>query len=518
MRQRIADWIVKYRFVLFALWLVHVFYIHYFLIGFVSWDGFGHRGFPIIELFQHGDMGKEKFYEWSLKGYTPFIELAHIPFLWLFKLRGLIIGFPLIVFPLCVFAVYAFVHELTNDKRAATFGAFTYAAIPMVNQQPFSGYIDFAVIGILAFWLYALLGMRHENGRGRAAVRLVVATFLFSMSRSQGPYVLVVMFPLLAIALFVAREGWRPRITDRRALLLAILAVCIGMAPAAALQIWKYMEFGSPVAPMQLSFLGIKVGDGVSMNTYFQYAGLGGADIGSLMRGFWDGWVWHAEWPLSAFYSSRLLAAGLLFLLAIVVLPVFARRASRVEWWILGTGMLVSLLSKDFAVPRWGYTTMLAISLIVGRSLSTLADTPRWRGGFWVVLVILGAHLLRPEFDLLQLRTRASVTPQMNVSASKHFVDGGWEVQPYPDHSYKFVIIQAPANNFILPLYGRRLRNEVLGSVLSANIGPRCTNLQWFTLARPDVLYVDDLDYTKNCPRECVISSWYCRAWRIKAP
>ncbi len=516
MRERITDWLVKWRYLLFGVWLVHVFLIHYFIIGFMSWDGFGHRGFPIIELFQHGEMGKDKYNEWSLTGYTPFVELAHLPFLFVFKLRGLIIGFPLLVFPLCAAAVFAFIHELTGDKRAAMFGAFAYAAVPMVNQQPFTGYIDFAVVGILAYWLFALLRLRRPERRGRAAIRIVIATFMFTMARSQGPYVVVVMFPLLAFALFCTRESWKLRVIDRRGLLLALIAVVIGMAPAVGLQIYKFATYGSPVAPMELSFLGIKVGSGVTMNEYFQYAGLGGDDLGSLLKGFWEGWVWHTEWPVGAFYASRFMAAGLLFILGVAVFPVFARKATRLEWWVLGAGVVVSLMSRDFAVPRWGYTTMLALSLVLGRSLSLLAVTKRWRGAFWAVLAVMSLHLARPEFDLLQFQTRTSFSPQMNVVASKYFVHGGWEVQIYPDHNYQLVLVGATGNNFVLQLFGKRLTNEIVGHVLPEHIGPHCETLRTFAMLRPDVLFVDDLDATKGCPRECVIKSWYCQGWRMR--
>ena len=70
-------------------------------------------------------------------------------------------------------------------------------------------------------------------------------------------------------------------------------------------------RFGGAV-PMQFQLLGIKLGTGVPMDTYFQYAGLGGTDLGSLAKGAFEGWVWHADWPISAWYASRYMAAGLL--------------------------------------------------------------------------------------------------------------------------------------------------------------------------------------------------------------
>ena len=429
---RFADWLYKWRFALFGIWLVHTFLIHYFKLGFLSWDGFGHRGAPIVELYQHGSLGKEKFTEWSLVGYTPWIELVHIPFLYVFKLRGFIIGFPLLVFPLAVVAIYKLVNELTSDRRAATFGAFAYAAIPMVNQQPFTGYIDFAVTGLLAYWIYAVLRMRTAERLIGPSIRLAIATLMFVMARSQGVYVIVVMFPILAYVMFCTREKFRIRTQHGKRLALAIGLVVIGCAPAIGLQIYKYYEYGSPVAPMQFSFLGVKIGHGVTMDTYLKYAGLGGSDLGSLAKGFFEGWVWHSGWPIGAFYASRHMAAGLLFLLALGLLPVFVRAVTRPEVAVIGAGLFVSLLSRDFAVPRWSYTIVIALAIVLGRSMSALAGTyaeraaPRkwYRPVFWVALAIMAVHLLRPEVDMLQMRNNGYISPRLNVTGSKRFIEG----------------------------------------------------------------------------------------------
>ena len=514
--ERFADFLYRYRWVLFGIWWIHVFIFHYRILGFFSWDGFGHRGFPIVELAQHGEMAKWKYNEWSIVGYTPFIELAHIPFLLVFGLKGFIIGFPLVVFPLCVTAVYLLVRELTSDKRAATFGAFAYSALPMVNQQPFSGYIDFAVSGILAFFLYALVRVRASDRPLAPYVRLVIATFMFTMARSQGPYVVVVLFPLIAYALFCEREGRRIRVVMRRRLLLAAAAVAIGAAPAIALQISKYFEYGSPIAPMQFQFLGVTIGDGVTLDQYFKYAGLGGGDLKSLAEGFFEGWIWHKGWPIGAFYASRYLAAGFLFVLAVVLSPVFFRRATRLELWILGAGVLVSLLSRDFGVPRWGYTTVIAICVVTGRAMSALASSERGRPLFWGACAVLFVHLLRPEVDYLQLRQRDKyVSPRLNMTGSKSWIKGRWDVTPFPDGPYRFFILEVPGNNFVLQIFGPSLSNEVLGTILKEKIGPHCEGLAPYAAEAPDALFIDDLDLTKDCSRECAIQKNYCLAYRI---
>src|SRR5215470_10612113 len=119
MRARFTDFVFKYRYPLFAVWWLHVFLIHYFILGYISWDGFSYRVGPVIELLQHGELGTYKYpFDWTMRGYIPFVELVHLPFLALFGLRGLIIGFPWVVFPLCVAAMFLLLRELTGDKRA----------------------------------------------------------------------------------------------------------------------------------------------------------------------------------------------------------------------------------------------------------------------------------------------------------------------------------------------------------------------------------------------------------------
>jgi hypothetical protein len=472
---------------------------------------------PVVELLQHGTMGKEKYYEWSLSGYLPFVELIHIPFLYLFKLKGFLFGFPFVVLPLCTLATFAFMHEVTGDKLAATFGAFAYVAMPMINEQPFSAYIDFAVSGLLAYFLYALLRLRTAE-RPRAYLQLGFATALFTLSRVQALYVVIVLFPILAYLVFIERHGFRLRINRPRALIFASAAVFAGAIPAIAIQIWKYLVFGTPSYPVRFEMFGIQIGSGgLPIDDYFRTAGIGGHDWGSVLKGAFDGWLWHGTWPVGAFFASSKMAAGLLGLGTLVALPFVARRLTRLEWWLLGGLVFVSLLSRDFGVPRWGYTVAVVIVIIVGKAVAALASSPRAHPVFWIAIVILFGHLLRPEFDYLQMRHH-TIAPRINVTASSRFVNptDGWNVEPFPDIHGKFEIIELTNNNFVLQIFGRRLGNQVIGTIAGGLIGARCENLADIVRREPKALFIDDRDFSKACQRECAIP-WkgICRAYRI---
>lgn len=513
--ERLTSFLHRYRVVLFAIWLTHTFLLHYFVLGFISWDGFGHRGFPLVELVQHGTMGKDKFNEWSLVGYTPFVELAQLPFVKVFRMRGFLIAFPLVVFPLCVAAVFRFLRELTSDHKAATYGAFAYAAMPMINQQPYSAYIDFSVSGLLSLFLFALLRLRRPEVRAWSYVALLVATWLFTMARVQAVYVVIVLFPLLAYVLFIERERFKLRIPDKRKLIFASLATALGSVPAVALQVYKYLEFGSPTYPVQFSMLGIKIGSGgLTRDYYFKLAGIGGDGLASVSKGFFEGWVWHGGWPIGGFYTSKYMAAGLLFLLAAALLPFVVRKLTRLEWWLIGGFGLVSFLARDFGVPRWSYTIVVALALILGRAMSELSGSKRWRPVFWIALAVMAAHLLRPEVDYLQIKHH-QVSPRMNAGSSPHFIHS-YDVPIFPDVRGKFVIIETPWNNFILPIYGTRLSNVIIETVKGAEVGPKCESLRGFVEREPQVLFIDDYDHMKDCPKECGLTlNSSCRGYRL---
>jgi hypothetical protein len=518
--ERFCDSAYRHRFVIFALGLLHVFAFHYIYLGYTTWDGFSYRVTPIIELVQHGALNRDKYpLDWSLRGYFPFVELVHVPFLLALGLRGLIIGFPFVVFPLCTAAVFLLVREVTGDKRAGLFGAAAYAAMPMVNNQAFAGYVDFAVAGILAYWLFALVRFHAVVGvdaakesAARAAARLAVATFLLSMARQQGVLIGILLFPIICYAASCTRERWRVRIANRRALALGAVVFAIGAIPAIVLLIYKWNVYGSPMAPAEFRVLGIQLAPGTPIEHYMIYAGIGGNGLGSLAKGFFHGFVFPGEWPV-AFWSSTHLATGLIFHLAIALLPLVLRKASRIERWVLVGCVLASYLSKDFGVPRWAYTLIVAIAMIAGHGMSALATSKRavW---FWIAFGVLALHAFRPELDFAGIKSRVKVANRMNVADSPRFLGFG-RLDPYPDKHARLVLIGA--TGFTVQLFGLDLTNEVVGTVFAEQVDRDCKRLQPLLEADPDVLFVDYEDVTKTCKRSCAFA-WgrSCAAYRIE--
>lgn len=511
-----------------AVWLLHAFVLHYWFIGFQSWDGLTHRVPPAVELLAHGEYGFSKFNYWVLQEYKPFVELAYVPFLYVFKLPGVLIA-PLVVFPACVATIYLFARELTGEDTGGTFGALAYAAIPLVNQQPFSGYIDFVVNAQLAFVLYAFLRLRSEDGKA-ALVRLLAGVLAFTWTRQHGVYMLALLFPLLAYPLFLERDGFRLRVAKPRALKLAALGLGLGSVPAVYLQVSKIVRYGNPLYPYQFSFLGFTTSSGVTTKALFLECGLDAYTFPAMLRAFVGGWVWPRTWQVGGFFDSRHLGGGFVLVVAAALLPVFLRTAGRLEKTLVLGLVGVSLIARDFWLPRYAYGVVLSLIIVVARGACSLSSTlsaasaslPAWRqrasaAVFWIAIVVLFAHLLVPDLDLYRIGKGMSVGPRLNASRSASFRPGPDVLEPYPDVHGRFVIIQLNFNGFLLPLYGKDLTNDIVATVPAAELGGGCTNLAPFLAREPEILFIDDYNHTKDCQRECAfgIPNW-CQAYRIR--
>ena len=306
-----------------------------------------------------------------------------------------------------------------------------FLAIPFVNTQPFSGYIDFAVIGGLAFLSYALLrAYRAERLAQPTAALLALATLVFSMSRQHAPYVAALLAGSLAIWHFLPwnesnqakSRGWGQRTTRVG---LVLLVVGLGLIPAAALQYSRYLEFGSPIFPYRFEAFGISTIVGISREDTARFAGLSSPDWRGLLAGFRNGWLLARDWPLN-FYDIRDMGVGLLFWIALLTFPI-----------------LDELMRRDAA-----FTLVVFVAIAPG------------------------------------------VIPL------------------YPDLDADLQIVRPVKNGFVLPLYGRRLSNQIVGIATPGLVDETCTiqGASGDPLGR-NTLIVDQSGTLTQSSAEC---EWVC--------
>jgi len=440
---------------------------HALYLGFNSWDGLSYRIPPVIELVQHGDFGGWKFDYAPATHFYPFFELLHVPFLKLFGLAGLYFSFSLTLLPLSVISVYLFVRELTGDGRWATYAGLTFIAIPFVNTQPFSGYIDFAVIGALAFFLYAALhALRPERMTFKTSTALSAATFLFSMSRQHAPYMALAIMG--ALALWHLLPWNEARADGRRVGVLKVsnvmLAFAVGLLPAALLHWHRYLEFGSPIYPYQFDAFGIKTAVGLSRQDTARFAGLESSTWRGLVEGFRRGWMMPREWPLN-FYDSRSLGVGLLFWLGLILASFLDECLRRDTGFLLVLFLAIAIALQDFWLPRWSMTLILAMVVVISGAIARFASHgPKWLAPILTLVVL--AHLGRPMYDAYSMVAKGQWYIRANLAESAKFIPA--EVAPgvvniYPDLDDDFVIVRPIENGFMLPLYGRWLTNRIVG-------------------------------------------------------
>jgi len=517
-RERFHGILVRWRWAILGAVLLHCVVVHYFFFGYVSWDGYAHRMQPIIELVKHGAMNLEKFDNAALVGFRPFVELIHAPFLAVFGLDALYIAFP-VTFPLFARAIHHCVREAAEDDAAALYAAGTYVLVPVVSSQLFSGYIDWAIPALLAYFVYALLAAARDPRRLAPFVRVAFATFLFTMSRQQAPYVSVLFVAYAVYARFVERSGWRFTIAHRKRLAAALLAYALGLAPAAFLQLATWLKHGSPIHPFELSILGLRLGKGLTYKAVCWYGGLRDYTPRGFFRASYAAWIAPAELPY-AFFDSRYLGGGLFFLAGVVTAPLWWRRSTRAVRLLVATLLFVSLAVRDFWLPRYASALLLAVCIANALALAALLrDRRRPMALAYATLVAVAAvHVFRPEWEIDRAQ-KGAIYARLNASQSRWFVPGSVELPLYPDANARLVLLEGPTLNFAVPLYGRKLTNEVVTSVPPEKIGEHCEGLRPYLASGAPVLFVDDHDHAAACKRTCALPSpSRCLAFTIEPP
>jgi hypothetical protein len=516
-RTTIAQKIDKllFRSIVFVFIALCVYFLaaHYWFLGFTSWDGLSYRIPPIVEFVQHGNLGGWKFTYPATQYAFPFFEWVHIPFLVVFGLKGLYFSFSTVLLPFSIVSVYLFVRILTDNSRWAMYSALIYLAIPFVNTQPFSGYVDFAVIGALAFFLYALLRVLKS---GKPSIRSLavfsLATFVFSMSRQQAPYIAILITIILTLWYSIP---WKMEISSRRQRgkaafphpAILILPFVIGIAPAAALHVSRYLIYGSPIFPYQFSFYGIGSKVGITQSEINNAAGLIAPTWKGLLDSFRCGWLFPDEWPRD-FFDSRILGAGFFFYLLWITLPIVEQVMSKTTTLLLMLFGVTAIVIQDFWLPRWSMTLVLMVIICVGGALSRLAS----KGPSWVYIILLSVvflHLGRPLYDAYTMIEMQRTSLRINISGSSTFIDN--DVSPgavklYPDIEADFLIIPPVDHEFYLLLYGQRLTNQIVGILDPSDIDDDCTVPERETLGR-QTLIVDHQGKLAQLSGSC---EWIC--------
>jgi hypothetical protein len=484
---------------------------HYFFLGFGTWDGLTYRIPPIVELLQHGSLGGWKFNYPAAQHFYPFFELVHLPFLKVMGLPGLYFSYSLVLLPASVAAVYAFVKELTGDKRWASYSALSYLAIPFVNAQAFSGYVDFAVIGALAFFLYALLKvLRSSSPASYELVMLSVATAVFSLSRQQAPY--VASFVAVAFTAWFAQDGGSPgghaketRVSARPFLRTSI-AFLAGIAPAAALHIYRFIEFGTPMYPYQLRVLMLSTSAGLTPEYTMAGAGLIEPTLRGMLQSFIRGWLWPSGMP-GNFYDSRVLGVGLLFWAFIASLPLLGQMIKRDHRKVFVLFAVVALVGQDFWLPRWSMTLILTMIIGIGAALAwTASHGKTW--AYFGLLVLVGLHLTRPAYDAYAMMQNREAYYRVNISNSATFIGAEWapgELAMYPDLRADLLIVHPVINEFTLLLYGGELSNRIVGVLEPSQADDVCQG--GITRSDRQLLIIDQTGKLAAPPSGC---SWEC--------
>lgn len=507
----IQAWLLKWKWALFAVAVTHFVLAHYFYLGFVSWDGLAHRVPPVVELVQTGAYNNEKFNNWALESFHPFIELTNAPFLYVFGLRGLVFACAVALFPFCVLSMYRFARDLTGDEGAGLYTAMTYVMLPVVNAQLFSGYVDWAIPAVVAYFLRTLLRLGQPEPKRSDWIRFALAVFFFSKARQQGPYLAIAYFVCVSAFLFLERRGrFRIALKEPKHVLRIAGVLALALVPALVVHVQTALKYGSPIYPYRFEAFGVKFGQGMPLRVLFEIGGLPEYSL----RGFWTAtkaaYFVPARWPF-AFYDGRNFGDSVYVALAVLGLPFTIPKMNRQTRFVLGLIVLLSLAARDFWQVRYAFGIMLSATICNGIAMSALAKRPKLLPLYVAALALLAVHAFRPEYDAWRLE-KGDEYERINASGSKVFLKAPWELPVFPDMHAHVLIIHKPGNDFTLPLYGRNLTNSITAA-LRGDV--TCDEVRSYTDKDPAMIVVDDEDLTKNCPRQCLFSDWRCMAWKI---
>jgi hypothetical protein len=343
----------------------------------------------------------------------------------------------------------------------------------------------------------------------RNVATLSLASFAFSLSRQQAPYMVLL---LTAVVLF-----WRlgpfnaDKDTERWGLkghllrlTVVLLALALGLVPAAFVHLGRFVTYGSPIYPYRFEAFGLISPTGMSLQEIAGWSGLPAPGWGGLLQGFLHAWLVPDRWPRD-FFDSRTLGVGLLLWLGILTAPLLGRALNRDSKFLILAFAGISLLTQDFWLPRWSMTGVLALVLALGAALAWLgAHGPRPLWGLLLLAITL--HLGRPLFDIYSLRHSVPYV-RADLAGSPLFIgeeSAAGVVDIYPDLDEDLVIVRPVENGFMLPLYGRRLSNRIVGVLDDPQPDAQCAVQP---AGRPASLIIDQHSELSKAAPHC---AWIC--------
>ena len=442
-------------FIVFLFIIIYFIASHYFFLGYTTWDGFVYRITTIVEVMKYGHLSGDKFFSSYPELLKPFFEFIHIPFLKLFGLKGLYFSFSLTIFPLSILTIYQLVKYLTDNQVWAFFSALVFVSFPFINEQPFSGYIDFAVIGAMAFFIHqSLIAIENYEFNITKNFFFIISILLFSFSRQQAPYIAILLFSMFVIINYKLKNIL---IRDHYWTYLTFFA---GVFPSLLVQLYNWVKFGSPIYPYQFDAFGIKSTSGYPLYLTLRGAGLQNNTLYEYIFSSIRSWILPNSYPVN-FFDSRSFGAGItlyVFLFSILLFHKYSRQQKSLAISLL----LTSIIIKDFWLPRYAYEVIIMICFQIGGALAYFFENQKKIPYYTLLFLVLIQLFGRPIYSYLIMQQDDAWYVRTNISESPFFPERGTtRVEVFPDNDAKIILVSA-VNEFYLPLYGRNLTNDIL--------------------------------------------------------
>jgi hypothetical protein len=253
-----------------------------------------------------------------------------------------------------------------------------------------------------------------------------------------------------------------------------------------------------------------------------------------MLSSFVYGWLWPQYAP-GGFADSRLLGAGFFLWIALIMFPLIRPRLRQSLGFLCLVLVACAIMTREFWLPRYASSLVLVVALCVGGGLALLAARKR-RWAYMVVLAVTVLHLVgRPIYTGVGLAVFHWPSFRANFSGSPWFIANSpnpktTPVETYPDWGADLYTVYPVRTDlgrtsvepghadFLLPLYGKHLSNQIRGSLDPAAVGESCVGLRNLVeRSRRSVLIVDQTDrLAGKCALVCEMPRpWGCLAYKL---